>query len=176
MRIGQTSFVVFASRLVGSGIGFVATLYFARTLGAEVLGYYSIVLAVVAWLKLSGELGVSSAVGKRISEGEEPSVYFEAGAIVIGVLGVGLSLAVLALEPVVEGYVGAQVAPFVAVLLLTGLGSALVPSALVGVYSPLEVSSNRSRLPTTRSSSGRSSHSARRSTSSRCSPSRGGSD
>jgi len=28
MRIGQTSFVVFASKLVGSALGFVATLYF----------------------------------------------------------------------------------------------------------------------------------------------------
>ncbi|MFC6716705.1 polysaccharide biosynthesis C-terminal domain-containing protein [Natrialbaceae archaeon GCM10025810] len=132
MRIGQTSFVVFASRLVGSALGFVATLYFARTLGAEVLGYYSIVLAVVAWLKLGGELGIGSAVVKRISEGEEPSAYFTAGAVVVCALGLVLALAVVALESVVNAYVDAPVAPFVALLLLVGLFSSLIDSALKG--------------------------------------------
>ncbi|WP_254761540.1 oligosaccharide flippase family protein [Natrinema marinum] len=132
MRIGQTSFVVFASKLVGSALGFVATLYFARTLGATVLGHYAIVLAIVAWLSLGGQLGIASAVVKRISEGQEPSAHFTAGMVIVAVLGLGLSLGVLAFGAVVNGYVGERVAPFVAVLLLISLSSSLVTAALQG--------------------------------------------
>ena len=95
MRIGQTSFTVFVSKIVGSGLGFVATIYIARELGAEVLGYYSLVVAMVAWLKLAGHMGVSSAVTKRISEGRDQSEYFSAGVLLIGAVSVALSLAVI---------------------------------------------------------------------------------
>lgn len=132
MRIGQTSFVVFVSKLVGSVLGFAATLYFARTLGATVLGHYAIVLAVVAWLALGGQLGISSAVVKRISEGDEPSAHFTAGMIIVAVLGLVLTIGVLALHNVVNAYVGERVAPFIAVLLLISLSSALVNAALKG--------------------------------------------
>lgn len=132
MRIGQTSFVVFASKFVGSALGFVATLYFARTLGATVLGHYAIVLAVVAWLALGGQLGISSAVIKRISEGEAPSAHFTAGIFIVATLGLVLSIGVLALGNIVNAYVGDQVAPFVALLLLISLSSSLVNAALIG--------------------------------------------
>ncbi|NUB93216.1 oligosaccharide flippase family protein [Haloterrigena sp. SYSU A121-1] len=132
MRIGQTSFVVFASEFIGSALGFVATLYFARTLGATVLGHYALVLAIVAWLSLGGQLGISSAVVKRVSEGEEPSAYFTAGMTIVAMLGFVLSVGVLAFGTPVNAYVGEQVAPFVALLLLISLSSSLVNAALNG--------------------------------------------
>jgi len=132
MRIGQTSFVVFASKLVGSALGFVATLYFARTLGAAVLGHYALVLAIVGWLALGGQLGISSAIVKRISEGEEPAAHFTAGMIVVAALGLVLSSGVLALRGVVNAYVGTQVALFVALLLLIRLASSVVNAGLKG--------------------------------------------
>ncbi|QLG48904.1 polysaccharide biosynthesis C-terminal domain-containing protein [Natrinema halophilum] len=132
MRIGQTSFVVFASKLVGSALGFVATLYFARTLGAAVLGHYALVLAVVAWLSLGGKLGISSAVVKRVSEGEEPSAHFTAGMVIIATLGLTLAIGILAVRNAVNEYIGAGVAPFVALLLVISLSSSLVKSGLNG--------------------------------------------
>jgi O-antigen/teichoic acid export membrane protein len=47
MNLGQTSVVYFVSKLLGSVLGFVATIYFARVLGAEVLGQYALVLALI---------------------------------------------------------------------------------------------------------------------------------
>lgn len=132
MRIGQTSFTVFASKLVGSALGFVATLYFARTLGAEVLGYYALVLALVAWLKLGGHLGVSSAMTKRMSEGKEPAAYATASAVSVAVIGLSLSVLVLTFGGAVNTYVGERVAPLVAVLLLLGLFESFIGAALRG--------------------------------------------
>ncbi|WP_336024896.1 flippase [Halobellus salinisoli] len=132
MRIGQTSFVVFASKLVGSALGFVATLYFARTLGAAVLGQYALVLALVAWLSLAGNLGISSAITKRMSEGTDPDAYLAAGATVIGALGLGLSVLVLIFADAVNAYVGEPIASLVVALLLVGLFRALTSAALNG--------------------------------------------
>jgi O-antigen/teichoic acid export membrane protein len=132
MRIGQTSFVVFASKLVGSALGFVATLYFARTLGAAVLGQYALVLALVAWLSLAGDLGISSAITKRMSEGTDPDAYATAGAIVVTVFGLILGGLVVLFRNTVTEYVGEPVAALVVLLLLFGLFQSLTGSALRG--------------------------------------------
>ncbi len=132
MRIGQTSFVVFASKLLGSALGFVATLYFARTLGAAVLGQYALVLAVVAWLSLAGNLGISGAITKRMSEGTDTPAYATAGALVVAALGLALGALVLLFDEAVNAYVGEPVAPLVVALLLLGLFQSLTNSALQG--------------------------------------------
>jgi O-antigen/teichoic acid export membrane protein len=132
MRVGRTAFIVFASKVLGSVLGFLATLYFARTLGAEVWGYYASVLALVAWLKLGGELGVSKAVTKRISEGDEPNAFFTSGFVLVLSLGAVLALVVLLLADFVNSYIGKQVAPFVAALLMAGLFVQLIKATLRG--------------------------------------------
>lgn len=132
MRVGQTSFIVFVSKLLGSVLGFVATLTFARILGAETLGYYSIILAVVGWLALVGDLGVSNAVSKRISEATEPDQYFTAGLIIIGGFGIVISLVALALSDTINQYVGVDAARFVIPLLLTSLTLAYINQTLNG--------------------------------------------
>lgn len=132
MRIGQTSFIVFVSKFAKAALGFVATLYFARILGAEILGYYSIIIALVAWLELGGKIGVSSAVTKRMSEGEDQSAYFTAGLIAVGTLALVLSVGVVALRDLVNEYVGVEAAAFVVFLLVVKLLHSLVKAALKG--------------------------------------------
>lgn len=108
MRIGQTSIIVFVSKLFASVLGFVATIYFARILGAEVLGIYAAVLAVVSWLKITSTMGVGVAIRKRISEGSEVDRHFSAGLFAIAIPFV-LIVIVLFLF---EGYVQAYIAEF----------------------------------------------------------------
>lgn len=132
MRIGQTSFIVFGSKVVTSLLGFLATLYFARVLGAEILGYYSVVLALVSWLKFSGTLGITEAIVKRLSEGESPNEYFSAGVVIASVAAILLSLGVVLLADVVDSYVGANVWYFLIPLLITGLFLNIVRSTLNG--------------------------------------------
>ncbi len=149
MRIGQTSFVVFVSKFAKAGLGFLATIYFARVLGAEVLGYYALILAVVAWLELGGKIGISSAVTKRMSEGNDQSAYFTAGLVAVGTLALVLSLAVVALGDVVNEYVGVDAATFVVFLLVLALLHSVLKAALkgdhqvhiYGVLTPLKTAS-----------------------------------
>lgn len=106
MRVGQTSFISFVSRNVGSVLGFVATVYFARELGAEVLGVYALVIAVAAWLRLPTDVGFGQAAAKRISEGVDQGAYVLAYAIVSALLFLLVVVPTVLLRRYIEAYVG----------------------------------------------------------------------
>ncbi len=59
-------------------IGFLSTMYFARAVGAGVLGAYFLFLAYLGIIDLVADSGIGGAAVKRISEGEEPDAYFSA--------------------------------------------------------------------------------------------------
>lgn len=105
MRVGQTSLIAFVSKLLASVLGFVATLYFANVLGAEILGVYAVTLSFVAWLRLGGRLGVDNATTKRISEDQAPGAYLTAGAVLVGFLTLSLALITVIGHEYVEAYV-----------------------------------------------------------------------
>jgi len=132
MKIGQTTVIVFISKVVGSAFGFLSTVYLARLLGAEVLGQYFLILAVVGWLAIFGNLGLTSAITKRISEDQNPAAYLVAGGVLISMFGIALSIPVVLAGPYVREYIGTNAAPFVAVLLLTNLFYYYVRAALEG--------------------------------------------
>lgn len=147
MRIGQTSIIVFVSKFISSALGFIATLYFARTLGAEILGYYALTITLVSWLKLSGDLGISGAVTKRISEGDEKNEYATVGVILIGALAVVLLTFTVLFQNRITSYVGVDVALFIVILTILGLGNSLINAILrgekkvhiSGILSPIKI-------------------------------------
>ncbi len=134
MRIGQTSFLQFVAEIAASAIGFVATIYFARVLGAEVLGFYAVALAVVTWLGIGGKIGLSSAVTKRMSEGEEPYAYFWAGATIVGSMFVVLATGVFIFQDQLNAYIGEEVHHIVVLMLLSVLCYSLFNAALKGQH------------------------------------------
>ena len=105
MKIGQTSLVVFISKFTGSALGFVATVYFARVLGAEVLGVYALVLTTVSWLTFVGDKGIGKALSKRLSEGDQQGTYLSAAVLSLVGLGMFLTLGVAVASPLVEYYI-----------------------------------------------------------------------
>jgi O-antigen/teichoic acid export membrane protein len=105
MNHGQTSLILFLSKLTTSALGFLATLYFARELGAEVLGVYALVLTVVGWLFLFIDLGVGQALIKRVSEENEESEYLAAAIIWVLLLALCLFTIILIGRPILESYV-----------------------------------------------------------------------
>jgi len=134
MRIGQTSLIVFVSRIIGSIAGFVATLYIARLLGASVLGTYSLVLAVVAWTGIVGRVGITAAVGKRMTEGEDVGEFFTAGALsLLATFGVLLVL-LSAFRGPLTAYIGRPVVGFLALILFATLLHALSQAVLAGSH------------------------------------------
>ncbi len=106
MRVGQTSLVVFVAKVVGSALGFLATLYFARTLGADVIGIYAVILSTVAWLQTGGRMGISKAANKRISEGTEQGPFLTAGYVALLGFVLGAAVLIVLFRPLVESYIG----------------------------------------------------------------------
>ena len=132
MRIGQTSAIYFLAKVTGSILGFLATVYLARVLGAEVLGQYALVLALVTWLGIGGQVGFNKAITKRISEGEDPARYGGAGLVVMGAMMAVVALGVAVFRTPVNAYVGAPVAEFVVLLLFVTLYKSFINASLQG--------------------------------------------
>ncbi|QSW99640.1 flippase [Haloterrigena alkaliphila] len=134
MKLGQTSIVYFLSRFLASFLGFIATIYFARLLGAEPLGIYYLVIGLVSWLAIAGKIGFSGAVKKRVSEGEEQEEYAIAGMALITAIFVIISVGILLFRPYVDSYIGYPATEFVVLFLFVTLSNAIVNSLLVGFH------------------------------------------
>ena len=134
MKLGQTSLVYFLSRLLSSALGFVATIYFARFLGADPLGIYYLVLGVVSWLAIAGRIGVSGAISKRVSEGKEQEQYAAAGISVVIVLFVILAIGLFLLRSYTNAYLGYPATGYVILILLVTLLFSIVSSLLKGLH------------------------------------------
>lgn len=121
----------FASNLVMSAAGFVATIVLTRELGPERFGIYVVTLAVLSWLAIAGNFGLSQAVRKRVSESVEGNYVF-AGSV----LQVGLYLAVAAViwlgRSVLDGFIGIRATRIILVMLAARLGLSFVRSVLQG--------------------------------------------
>lgn len=130
-RLARASVLQFSVQGLQTVLGFLATLYFANVLGADPLGRYFLVLAVVNWL-LIPSVGVRSATIKRVSEGRDPSSYFSAGILVQFALVVALIVLVVLTSGSIDAYVGFRAAGFVAALLALNATGTFVLAALRG--------------------------------------------
>lgn len=134
MRLGQKSIIHFLSRIFASALGFIATIYIARLMGADVLGVYSVAIAVVSWLGIVGNMGVGAAVTKRVSEREEPSAYAISGFFVIAFLIGIVTLNLLLFSDAVNNYIGFPAVYYVIVMVAVSLLLNLITSILNGQY------------------------------------------
>lgn len=134
MRLGQTSITFFLSKLLASAIGFIATLYIARSLGASPLGVYSLAVGLVSWLAIAGRVGISGAISKRVSEGIDQSQFALAGISIIAILFIIIASGLLIFRGWVTVYIGFPVTKYVILLLLVILAFGIVNSLLVGLH------------------------------------------
>ncbi|QLK26777.1 polysaccharide biosynthesis C-terminal domain-containing protein [Natrinema zhouii] len=121
MKIGQTSLVYYGTTVAATVIGFLSTVYFARVLGAERYGVYTLAIAVVLWLKIGGQFGITTAVTKRLSEGDERGAFVVAGAVMLAVPIAALSAAILLFREQLNAYVGVQAASLIVLLFFASL-------------------------------------------------------
>lgn len=76
--VQRQTMVTLFSRIVLTLFGYVGTMYFARTVGASVLGSYFLFMAYYGVCTMVLDGGFGTAATKRISEGNEPDAYFSA--------------------------------------------------------------------------------------------------
>ncbi len=132
MRHGQTAIVYFVAKSIATGISFLATVYFARILGAEVLGMYALALAVIAWSEIGGKLGIQKAIVKRLSEDNDPGAHLVAGGLLMAGFFVVVVFLLSAGREYVASYVGAPVAHLIILLVAASLLYHLSIAALQG--------------------------------------------
>jgi O-antigen/teichoic acid export membrane protein len=81
MEVHRHGLMMLASSTVITFIGFLATMFYAHWLGADILGYYFLFLSYFSLLSLLADLGLNYATLKRISEGAEQDAYFTTGLL-----------------------------------------------------------------------------------------------
>jgi O-antigen/teichoic acid export membrane protein len=149
-RLARASGLKLGAKVVETFVGAIATLYFARTLGADTLGQYFLALAVVNWL-LIVPTGVRTATTKRISEGSDRNSLYGAGLLITLALLGSFSLGVLLFNVPLANYLNAPLAGFVAALffgkgllfffvdVLRGEDRVELASLIEGLWTPLRV-------------------------------------
>jgi O-antigen/teichoic acid export membrane protein len=115
-------------------LGFVATIYFARELGSSVIGVYFLVLALVGWLRMGNNMGISLALNKRISEGNEKSQHLIAALSLITVAFVVISVGVYIARGQVNQYLGGNLHIYVILILAADVAFMLVGSVMKGEH------------------------------------------
>lgn len=134
MKLSTTSFIQFGSRIGVTIAGFVASIFFARVLGADTLGTYFLAIAVIGWLEFASQLGVTTAIQKRVSEREDSAAYFNSGGLVLIVTTTVVVISLLLAREWVADYIGAGVVIFVAAMLLANIINGFANSGLRGYH------------------------------------------
>ncbi|QCW02751.1 polysaccharide biosynthesis C-terminal domain-containing protein [Natrinema pallidum] len=132
MRLGQQSFVYFLAKNAAYVVSFLAVVYFARLVDPSTLGIYYVVIGLLSWLQLPGNMGISSAIKKRVSEGTDADEHVTAGVIVIGALFVITAALLFVFRGHVTAYIGADVTEYLVFLLFAGLSYSIVQAVLEG--------------------------------------------
>lgn len=132
MRVSRTAALQFALRLVAAVFGFLALVYFGNVLGSAKLGTYTLTLSVAVWLWVVTDPGVTSALVKRVSEGEDRAEFFTAGLLAVAAVGGLVVAAVFLFDGQVAAYVGADVAAFVAALVVGKILFVLLTATISG--------------------------------------------
>lgn len=77
-EVQRQSIVSLIWQIANTAIGFLATMYFARAVGASVLGAYFLFVTYLGIFGMLSDGGIGGAAIKRISEGKEQDAYFTA--------------------------------------------------------------------------------------------------
>lgn len=135
MRLGRTSAIVFLSKIVVTGVGFVATLYFARVIGSYNLGTYFLLLSTMSIMGILIQAGIGESVVKRMSEGQHASDYFLIGSAFVAGGVVVLSVVMLLFSDPINHFFDHDLgALFLVALVGSNAGITLVRSGLTGTH------------------------------------------
>jgi O-antigen/teichoic acid export membrane protein len=90
-------------------VGFLGTIYFARTLGPDLIGTFSLGVSVVVWGSVF-DLGIGISAVKRISEGNRQSRFLTSVLFLYFVITAAYCLGLILNRGLINRYAGADVA------------------------------------------------------------------
>lgn len=132
MDISQTGFKLSIARFLSSIIGFLSLIYFAQKLGASKLGTYFLFQTAVAILSLCSDLGIKGAIEKRISEGDDQSIFLSTGFVLHLLLLLIISAIVIVFRGNIDVFLGTELTLFLIIALFTRAGFKLTIRTLNG--------------------------------------------
>jgi len=118
MNIARSSFRVFIAKAVNSVITFLGIAFFARELGAHQIGIFFLFQAIIGMVAIPADLGISSGVTKRISEGESPDSILSTAILIKLLLISPFILGIVLLRHPINDYIGGEVAVYLALALV----------------------------------------------------------
>ena len=134
MKLGQTSFINFLTQIIMSLAGFAANIVIARVLGPSVQGTYFLVVSLIFWIALAGNMGLRQSLKKRLSEEGADSSIITTGLIVQGFMSILVAVAILVFSARINAYVGAPVAKWLVLMVLVKLAFDFVGTLLDGQH------------------------------------------
>ena len=106
MNLARASVALFGVELFNTALGFVSMIYFARELGATVLGIFFLFEASLYTMATVVDFGLRGAVEKRISAGDDPARMFGAAVVLKLLLIAVVATIVLAFRGPIDAYLG----------------------------------------------------------------------
>src|SRR5665648_849174 len=130
--IRRQSIVSLVWQIAFTFIGFLSTMYFAKAVGAGVLGAYFLFMAYYSMIGLITDGGFGGAAIKRISEGEEPDAYFSAFVVLRSVFVTMVITALLAFRSYFVDLNNAGTFNWLLVAFIVSLLQGTVSSGIIG--------------------------------------------
>jgi O-antigen/teichoic acid export membrane protein len=130
--IQRQSLLSFGSLLAVTGLGYIATFYFAHYLGPAILGSYFLFLAYYGIFDLIGDGGFGGAAVKRISEGTDQNEYFTA-FFILRIILLSLSVVIFILiSPYLTGLQENGLLYWLIIALIVGTAASITGTNLYG--------------------------------------------
>lgn len=130
--VQRQSVISLASTLGLTAIGFLATMFFAHTVGPSILGAYFIFVAYYSVFNLLGDGGFGGAAVKRISEGEDQNAFFTA-FVFLRVMLVVVSVGFLFIaQPYLTDLTSSGVFPWLVIALIVSVFTTITSNAIYG--------------------------------------------
>lgn len=132
MNIIRSSLKIFAANIGRSLLSFIGITLFARELGPTQMGIFFLFQATLGMLAIPADFGLTNAVEKRISQGEDGSGIISTAILLKFFLLLPIAISILSFNRVVNKYIGTTVAAYLVFGLFAQEGSKLVIRVLQG--------------------------------------------
>lgn len=132
MNIAKSSVKIAGAKITGIFLTFIGTAFFARELGASLLGSFFLFQAILAISALPADLGIRMSVEKRISEGKPPNQVLCTGIAIKSIMIILLIFILIILRGYIDRYIGAEITILLIISIIFQEYAKLIMSALQG--------------------------------------------
>jgi O-antigen/teichoic acid export membrane protein len=131
-ELKRQSIASFSSTIVSTFLGFLSTIYFARTVAPSILGTYFLFIAYFGIIDMISDGGFGRAAIKRISEGEEQEEYYSAFFVLRTTITVLIMVSLIVLKTFVSDPTNQQVLDWLILAQVVALFYCLVSKGIAG--------------------------------------------